>query len=73
MRNVAAQVLGIALLVLGTQGGIRLMVNHANAGLLSWLPGGFAVQLACYVAIAALGAVLASRGKRQSDRTENDE
>lgn len=70
MRNVITQVTGIALLVLGAQGGIRLVIDHANTGLLGWLPGGFAAQLVCYVVIATLGVALTSWGKRQSDRAE---
>lgn len=70
MRNVIVLVGGMVLLVLGAQGGIRLLADHGNAGLLGWLPGGFAVQLICYVLIAAVGVVLASWGKRRSDRAQ---
>ncbi|WP_029373851.1 hypothetical protein [Mycobacterium sp. UM_WWY] len=70
MQNVIAQVAGVALLVLGAQGGIRLVADHANVGVLGWLPGGFAAQLACYVALAALGVALAIWGKQHSDRAD---
>ncbi len=73
MRNVVVLVGGMVLLVLGAQGGIRLLVDHDNAGLLSWLPGGFVAQLVCYVVIAAVGVALAGWGKQQSDRAGVDE
>jgi len=72
MRNVIALIGGMVLLVLGAQGGIRLVADHNNAGLLGWLPGGFAARLLCYVLIAAAGVALASWGKRRSDRSESD-
>lgn len=73
MRDVIAQGSGVALLVLGAQGGIRLLADHANAGLLSWLPGGFTAQAVCYVIIAAIGMALASWGTQRSNRTTGDE
>ncbi|WP_313888617.1 hypothetical protein [Mycolicibacterium sp. CBMA 226] len=60
-------VAGVALLVLGAQGGIRLLVDHRNAGLLDWVPGGFAAQLFSYAVIAATGAALAYWGRRRVD------
>lgn len=72
MRNVIALVAGMVLLALGAQGGIRLVADHDNAGLLSWLPGGFAARLLCYVFIAAVGVALANWGKHRSDRSETD-
>ncbi|MFJ3959054.1 hypothetical protein [Arthrobacter sp. NPDC090010] len=68
MRNVIAQIAGVALLVLGAQGGIRLLFNHGDAGLLGWLPGGFVVQLLCYVLVTAIGVGLAAWGSRRVDR-----
>ena len=62
MGNVAVLVAGMVLLVLGAQGGIRLLADHDNAGILGWLPGGFAVQLACYLVMVLAGLVLAGRG-----------
>jgi hypothetical protein len=53
-------ILGMLLLVLGAQGAIRLLADHDNAGLLDWAPGGFAAQLACYVAATAAGVLLAA-------------
>lgn len=73
MRHVIALVGGMVLLVLGAQGGIRLLVDHHNAGLLSWLPGGFTAQLLCYVVIAVAGAGLASWGKQRSGRSAADQ
>jgi hypothetical protein len=62
--KVATLVVGMLLLVLGAQGGIRLMADHADAGLLGWLPGGFAVPLACYAVMTVVGALLAARGSK---------
>jgi hypothetical protein len=67
MRHVIALVAGVVLLALGAQGGIRLVVDHDNAGLLSWLPGGFAARLLCYVLITVVGVALANWGKRRPE------
>ena len=69
MRSVPLLILGMVLLVLGAQGGIRLLSDHENAGILGWLPGGFGVQLAGYVVLVVVGAVLArtySANRRRS-------
>ncbi|MGW5259812.1 hypothetical protein ACWEQG_02485 [Microbispora sp. NPDC004025] len=66
MRHVTVLVIGILLLVLGAQGAIRLLADHDNAGLLAWLPGGFAVRVACYTVAAVLGASLAGWGGRKA-------
>jgi len=55
------QGLGVVLLALGTQGAIRQLVDHGNAGLLRWLPGGFAVSITVYVLAVVGGAIIASR------------
>ncbi|MQY22092.1 hypothetical protein [Nocardia macrotermitis] len=73
MRNVIVLVVGVALLALGAQGGIRLVIDHSNAGMLGWLPGGFGVRLVCYVIMAAVGIYLANWGTQRSDRTRSDE
>ena len=65
MRNVAGAVVGMVLLALGAQGGIRLLVDHDNGGLLHWMPGGFAVWLCGYVVISLAGALLAGWGSRK--------
>jgi hypothetical protein len=52
-------VVGMLLLVLGAQGGIRLLVDHGDAGLLAWMPGGFAAWLTCYATAAIAGTLLA--------------
>ncbi|QGV78877.1 hypothetical protein EIZ62_11930 [Streptomyces ficellus] len=49
----------MALLVIGAQGAIRRLVDHDNAGLLSWLPGGFAASITVYVLAVVIGAVVA--------------
>ena len=57
---------GMVGLALGGQGAIRLLIDNSVAGLLSWLPGGFAAQFLAYVAIAVGGAVLAGWGADQA-------
>lgn len=65
-------IIGVPLVVFGGQGGIRLLVDHANSGLLGWVPGGFGVQLCCYAVIILVGVLLAgwgsTRAKRSRDR-----
>lgn len=72
MGNVLTLVGGMVLLVLGAQGAIRLLVDHDNAGLLSWMPGGFAARLLGYLLIAVIGVALARWGGRRSDRSKAD-
>lgn len=66
MKHIAGLITGMVLLVLGAQGGIRLLVDHDNAGLLGWLPGGFAAQLSCYAVITLAGVLLASWNSRKT-------
>ncbi|MEV6134819.1 hypothetical protein AB0L63_01855 [Nocardia sp. NPDC051990] len=65
MQYVIGLVAGMVLLALGAQGAIRILVDHSNSGLLGWMPGGFAVQLLCYVVLAGAGAALAHWGNSQ--------
>ncbi|GAA3503466.1 hypothetical protein GCM10019016_105760 [Streptomyces prasinosporus] len=51
--------LGVVLLALGAQGAIRQLIDHDNAGLLGWLPGGFAADITIYVLAIVIGAVVA--------------
>jgi hypothetical protein len=41
------QTVGAVLTVLGAQGAIRLLLDHGNTGLLTWLGAGFAGTLVC--------------------------
>ncbi|OUC93517.1 hypothetical protein [Streptosporangium minutum] len=69
MKHVTVSIIGmLLLLVLGAQGAIRLLADHDNAGLLAWLPGGFAVWLACYAVAAVAGALLAGWGGKKTRR-----
>jgi hypothetical protein len=63
----ALLVLGMVLLVVGAQGAIRILIDHDNAGLLGWLPGGFGVHLAAYVVLAVAGLLLAGQAKGRTD------
>ncbi len=60
MKYDILQGLGVVLLALGAQGAIRQLVNHGNAGLLDWLPGGFAVSVTVYALAVVGGAAIAS-------------
>ena len=57
-------VVGMVLLVVGAQGAVRQVVDHANAGLLGWLPG-YGVQLAGHLVLTVAGLLLASWGARR--------
>ncbi|MFE7105225.1 hypothetical protein ACFU98_25975 [Streptomyces sp. NPDC057575] len=63
MKYDILQGLGVALLVLGAQGAIRRLADHDNAGLLGWLPGGFAAGITVHVLAAVGGAVVAGRAR----------
>ncbi|GGU42314.1 hypothetical protein [Streptomyces coeruleorubidus] len=63
MKYDVLQILGVALLVLGGQGAIRQLVDHNNAGLLGWLPGGFAASITVFLVAVAIGAVVAGRAR----------
>ncbi|WP_433271152.1 hypothetical protein ACQPZF_11650 [Actinosynnema sp. CS-041913] len=71
-QPLAGLIVGMVLLVLGAQGGIRLLADRANAGLLGWVPGGFPVWLSCYVVITAVGVLLAGWGSGKVKRAERD-
>lgn len=71
MRTVIAQIIGVALLVLGAQGGIRVLGNHDDGGLLAWVPGGFTLQLTCYALLALVGVGLAAWGSRRTGDPDN--
>ncbi|MEU8634088.1 hypothetical protein AB0C38_18080 [Amycolatopsis sp. NPDC048633] len=58
MKFDALQILGAVLTVLGAQGAIRLLIDHANVGLLGWLGAGFTGTLIAYLVVTALGIVL---------------
>ncbi|WP_214414206.1 hypothetical protein [Sphaerisporangium fuscum] len=72
MKHVTVEIIGLVLLVLGAQGAIRLLVDHGNAGLFAWLPGGFAVWLACHAAAAIAGALLAGWGGKKAKQRGRD-
>jgi len=59
MKYDILQGLGVVLLALGAQGAIRQLVNHGNAGLLGWLPGGFTVSITVYLLAVVGGAAVA--------------
>ncbi|MDN0194299.1 hypothetical protein [Streptomyces sp. S.PNR 29] len=54
------QGLGVVLLALGAQGAIRQLIDHDNAGLLGWLPGGFAAGITVHALAVVIGAIVAS-------------
>jgi len=69
MKHVTGLVAGMVLLVLGAQGAIRLLVDHDNAGLLGWLPGGFAGRLSGYLVMTVAGLLLAAWGSKKDKTT----
>jgi hypothetical protein len=70
-RSLAYLIVGMVLLVLGAQGVIRLLADHANGGFLSWLPG-FPAQLSCYLLIAVVGSFVAAKGSGKVKPAERD-
>lgn len=73
MRYTIGLVAGLVLLVLGVQGGIRLIADQENAGLLEWVPGGFAAQLSVYAVAAVAGVLLAGVNSAKSKRAKAGE
>lgn len=63
MKYDFAQITGMVLLVVSAQGAIRLLIDHSDTGLLTWLPGGFPAALAGYLAALVAGAALAGWGR----------
>lgn len=63
MKYDVAQALGVALVVLGGQGAIRQLVDHADSGLLGRLPGGFAAGITVHVVAVVIGAIVAGRAR----------
>ena len=63
---VGVLILGMILLAIGAQGAVRLLLDADDAGLLSWLPVGFAGQLVAYIALAAVGVALAAWGSNRA-------
>jgi hypothetical protein len=68
MRYVAVLVVGMVLLALGGQGGIRLLLDD-DPGLLSALPGGNGIQLIVYVVVTVVGIGLAAWGAARARAT----
>jgi hypothetical protein len=66
---VLLQMLGMALFVLGVQGGVRLAFDSDDGGALAWVPGGWPVQLAVNVVLVVAGAAVARYAQEQ--RTAN--
>ncbi|GGV53426.1 hypothetical protein GCM10010277_50980 [Streptomyces longisporoflavus] len=58
MKYDILQILGALVLCFSAQGLIRLLIDHDDAGLLGWLPGGFALLLVAYVVVVAAGLLL---------------
>jgi hypothetical protein len=59
------------LLVVGAQGLIRMLFDHDEAGVLQWLPGGFAAQLVGYVVIFIAGAMVVARSRTNVRRPDS--
>ena len=63
-RFVVTQIVGVVLLVLGGQGLVRLLFNHADSGLLGFVPGGLPVWLCAHIILLVIGAGLALWAQR---------
>ena len=69
MKYLSFQILGFALMILGTQGVIALLVS-SNAGLLSWLDIDTSLLVAIYVIVDLCGVYLLSWSQKQSKRAK---
>ncbi|MFD9945114.1 hypothetical protein ACFWYW_11390 [Nonomuraea sp. NPDC059023] len=65
MKYTAVQVIGVLLLVVGAQGAIRLLADHADGGFLQWLPGGFGPWMFCYAIAVVAGGLSAAWAARK--------
>lgn len=54
------QILGVALVVLGGQGLVRLLVDHSNYGIFGWLSHDFVVLLVTHTVVVVMGGALAA-------------
>ncbi|GAA0266271.1 hypothetical protein GCM10009539_61320 [Cryptosporangium japonicum] len=72
MQRLVGLVVGMVLVAVGAQGAIRLVVDHDDAGLLGWVPGGFWVRLACYLVAVVVGLGAAAWGAPKTQRTNRD-
>lgn len=71
MRGFAvAQIIGMALLVAGGQGLIRLMADSDNRGFLAWLPGGAAAVGGGYAVLVVAGIALAAWAQHRRHATD---
>ncbi len=70
MSKTLWQVIGMILLVVGGQGAVRMLIDRDDAGLLGWVPGGFAVQLGCQIAVTVAGVLLAGWATRTGKAAE---
>lgn len=71
MRGFAvAQIIGMALLIAGGQGLIRLVVDTDNRGFLGWLPGGAASVGGGYAVLVVAGIALAAWAQRRRHATD---
>ena len=61
------QILGVALVVFGGQGAVRLLFDHSNVGLLGWISHSFGVVLGIYVVLVVAGAALAAWASKKED------
>lgn len=58
MKYDILQIAGAVMMVLFTQGAIRLLFDHSDTGFLGRLDGGFALTLAVHLALVAVGVLL---------------
>lgn len=50
---------GVALLVIGSQDVIRILVDNSNPSIFGWLPGGMSAHVAAGILVAIAGVLLA--------------
>ncbi|ALG86367.1 hypothetical protein [Gordonia phthalatica] len=70
---VTVQIVGVALFVIGIQGAIRVLVDHSNRGLVSWIPSGFGGALTADVVLVVVGSALAWLGDVRRRETADEQ
>ena len=67
---VLLQIFGMVLFILGVQGGVRVVIDSSDTGLMGWVPGGLPMQLLANFVLIVIGAACARYAVQQ--RLEED-
>jgi len=62
---VLLQAFGMLVFIIGVQGGVRLMFDSSDEGVLAWLPGGWPVQAAADFVLVVIGSAIARYAQQE--------